>query len=107
MFDDFGINAGFVEDLHAQYRQSPQLVDEQWRSYFAALERGETQASSPVAYTNGHAKGGNGALTHAFAKPAAAPAPYVNGVAPVVTAGREERLAAAALSGRVYQLVNA
>ena len=38
MFDDFGINAGFVEDLHAQYRQSPQLVDEQWRSYFASLD---------------------------------------------------------------------
>ena len=47
MFDDFGINAGFVEDLHAQYRQSPQMVEEHWRDYFAALDRGEAPASPP------------------------------------------------------------
>src|SRR5262245_7358253 len=120
MFDDFGINAGFVEDLHAQYRQSPQLVEEHWRSYFASLERGESPPSSltNVPQTNGAAAaragraaetGGNGALPYALAKPAVAPppVPYVNGVAPLITTGREERLAAAALSGRVYQLVNA
>jgi len=109
MFDDFGINAGFVEDLHAQYRQSPQLVEEHWRSYFASLERGE---SPPPPTGNGHAHpnggtNGNGALAHAFKAPAAAL--HVNGVAPIaaVPGPRDERLATAALSGRVTQLVNA
>ena len=40
-FAEFGINAGFVEDLHAQYRQSPHSVEEHWRLYFASLEHGE------------------------------------------------------------------
>ncbi len=117
MFDDFGINAGFVEDLHAQYRQSPQLVDEQWRSYFASLERGEappppTPGGARAHATNGGANG-NGALAHAFKAPSIAPPPsplpYVNGTAAQLAfgGGREERLATAALSGRVYQLVNA
>ena len=91
MFDDFGINAGFVEDLHARYRQSPQAVDEQWRSFFDALEHGQG--------TNG-----NGA-----------PAAHVNGsgadalasVTPIRPGRDESLLAAAALQGRVYQLVNA
>src|SRR6185295_12923785 len=93
MFDDFGINAGFVEDLHAQYRQSPQSVDEHWRRFFEARDRGEIV---PVR-TNG-----NGA-----AAPALAEVTQLNGHAPAA-ALREERLhAAAALLGRVYQLVNA
>ncbi|MBX3260645.1 MAG: 2-oxoglutarate dehydrogenase E1 component [Labilithrix sp.] len=109
MFDDFGINAGFVEDLHAQYRQSPQLVEEHWRSYFASLERGEAPPSpvAPAPATNG--ANGNGALSHAaFKAPGIAPSPalHVNGAAPGVGA-RDDRLATAALSGRVYQLVNA
>ena len=53
MFDDFGINAGFVEDMHAQYRQSRQSVDEQWRAFFDAFERGEPAAAPGTA--NGHA----------------------------------------------------
>jgi 2-oxoglutarate dehydrogenase E1 component len=118
MFDDFGINAGFVEDLHAQYRQSPQLVEEHWRSYFASLERGESPPSPLLSYaptpapTNGGANGngghGNGALAHVFRAPPLAPPPYVNGAAPVIAVPpRDERLATAAVSGRVYQLVNA
>jgi 2-oxoglutarate dehydrogenase E1 component len=113
MFDDFGINAGFVEDLHAQYRQSPQLVEEHWRSYFASLERGESPPS-PIArsHGNGQANGaanGNGALAHAFKAPALTPvsAPYVNGAAALVVPPRDERMATAAVYGRVYQLVNA
>ena len=39
MFEEFGINAGFVEELHARYQQSPQSVDEQWRSFFAEQRR--------------------------------------------------------------------
>ena len=45
MFEDFGINAGFVEDLHAQYRQSRQSVDDQWRDFFDAFERGESPSA--------------------------------------------------------------
>ena len=41
MFEEFGINAGFVEDLHAQYRQSPHSVEEHWRNFFEAFDRGE------------------------------------------------------------------
>jgi 2-oxoglutarate dehydrogenase E1 component len=113
MFDDFGINAGFVEDLHAQYRQSPQLVEESWRSYFASLENGGAAAPPPPhAYTNGSATtngngaaNGNGVHAPAFAKPLAI-APYVNGAATAAIA-RDDRFTTAALSGRVYQLVNA
>ncbi len=107
MFDEFGINAGFVEDLHAQYRQSPQSVDEQWRRFFESREPGRAGAEAPApivgvrheAKGNGHGANGNGA---AYARG------YTNGAAAAVTTGRDERLlAAAALQGRVYQLVNA
>jgi 2-oxoglutarate dehydrogenase E1 component len=111
MFDDFGINAGFVEDLHAQYRQSPQLVEEHWRSYFASLDRGEAPAPPGLhkAHTNGHANGNGNGVAHAFRAPPVVPptALYVNGAAPLVAAATDERLATATTSGRVYQLVNA
>src|SRR5687768_4951834 len=89
MFSEFGINAGFVEDLHAQYRQSPQSVPEEWRAFFQSLDT--TPAPTPTTPTNG---------TNAAARA------RTNGAA--VTAHRDETLlSAAALSGRVYQLVNA
>jgi 2-oxoglutarate dehydrogenase E1 component len=110
MFDDFGINAGFVEDLHAQYRQSPQSVEEHWRSYFASLERGAPAPAVLLADTAGGGTNGS-AAPHALLKiPPVPPSDvYLNGAPPITTAlGRDERLlAAAALSGRVYQLVNA
>ena len=98
MFDEFGINAGFVEDLHAQWRQSPQSVEEHWRTFFDSLEHGER--------TNGN---GASLITTVPATPAVAAAPYVNGNgAAAAQLGRDERLlAAAALQGRVYQLVDA
>ena len=61
-FDEFGINAGFVEDLHAQYRQSPQSVDEQWRQFFKDLE-GERAVVAEPEYResgNGAKQNGNG-----------------------------------------------
>src|SRR5688572_19656175 len=103
MLEEFGINAGFVEDLHAQYRQSPQSVEEHWRTFFEGFDRGE------------HANGGNGAALVALVP--AAKQPYTNGngavaaapiSSPSLSLSRDERLlAAAALQGRVYQLVNA
>ncbi len=150
MFEEFGINAGFVEDLHVRYQQSPQSVDEEWRRFF------EERASSPG---NGHGYGANGtngdaAATNggAFVAPApdakaalASPAvsirangsgahpsappppppqaltqsatdtfalprgaPLASGPPMQAMLSRDEHLlAAAALQGRVYQLVNA
>jgi 2-oxoglutarate dehydrogenase E1 component len=89
MFEDFGINAGFVEDLHARFRQSRQSVDERWRTFFDAYERGE----SPLGTATQNGRGTNG---HAAAQTG-------NGGAHA----DEHRLAAATLQGRVYQLVNA
>jgi DNA-3-methyladenine glycosylase len=34
MFDEFGINAGLVEELHTQWLQSPQSVGEEWQRFF-------------------------------------------------------------------------
>jgi 2-oxoglutarate dehydrogenase E1 component len=113
MFDEFGINAGFVEDLHARYQQSPQSVDEKWRSFF------EQQAlpNSAPAVRNGNGSGHPG---RALAPLLEAPESFdtvaitrtnghANGHAtPVNGLGTSEQvLAAAVVQGRVYQLVNA
>ena len=136
MFDDFGINAGFVEDLHAQYRQSRQSVDEEWRAFFDAFERNnehdpQPQDAQPEAPgKSGHGNGGgqqpgpnghanaNGNGAHALSPyalppvppvPPSPPPPRIESVDPPFARGvRDERLlAAAAVQGRVYQLVNA
>jgi 2-oxoglutarate dehydrogenase E1 component len=117
MFDDFGINAGFVEDLHARYRQSPQSVDEQWRSFFEAFERGEAPAapsSTDEAYAKApHANGNgvNGTAKHVNGSgngyAALAPPPSDAAATLALGARDEHLLAVAALQGRVYQLVNA
>jgi 2-oxoglutarate dehydrogenase E1 component len=94
MFEEFGINAGFVEDLHARYLQSPQAVPEEWRAFFdkhaheADAPRPRPAAVTGPAPTNG---------AHA----------YVNGAKPAAPADTADRLALAAVQGRVYQLVNA
>ena len=33
----YGGNAGYIEELYAQYRENPQSVDEGWRTFFADL----------------------------------------------------------------------
>jgi 2-oxoglutarate dehydrogenase E1 component len=43
---DFGINAGVVEEIHAQYRDNPESVDASWRAYFDEL--GAQQPAAPV-----------------------------------------------------------
>src|SRR5687768_9266412 len=99
MFSEFGINAGFVEDLHAQYRQSPQSVDEEWRAFFRALDAAPAPAGPD---RNG---GMNGV------QPVATPRARTNGNALAsddrALVREDNLLAAAALQGRVYQLVNA
>jgi 2-oxoglutarate dehydrogenase E1 component len=89
MFEEFGINAGFVEDLHARYMQSPQSVDEDWRTFFAALGADPAPTPrAPAAPSNG--KHGNG-----------------NGAARAAQASEDRVMDMAAAQGRVFQLVNA
>ncbi|MBL0193880.1 MAG: 2-oxoglutarate dehydrogenase E1 component [Myxococcales bacterium] len=102
MFEEFGINAGFVEELHARYQQSPQSVDEQWRSFFAEQRRaGGTHETHGD--TGGHAARMDQASVARPATPA--PRPTITATGPVVPPQR--LLDAAALQGRVYELVNA
>lgn len=84
MFEEFGINAGYVEELHARYEDNPSAVDAEWRLLFE-------RASAPVlAKTNG--------------TPAALKAP---GTWPPPASGNESLLATGVMQGRVYQLLNA
>src|SRR5579883_1875084 len=95
MFEEFGINAGYVEDLHSQYQKSPQSVDPGWRDFFASLNGSAAAAAVP-------------APRIAPAAPAAPAKTNGNGVAHVYALEpRESLVAAAAMQGRVYQLLNA
>jgi len=49
-----GSNAGFLEELYAQYLNDPDSLDEQWRLFFAELDRrtSTTQTVSPVTLSN-------------------------------------------------------
>ncbi len=113
MLHDFGINAGFVEELFAQYQENPEAVEPVWRQFFDErfgrdLRRSLPTVAAPVAVPaarpapqkNGNGNG-HGALLYQAdaARAAVAPAP-----APVSPA---EALAQAALHARIYQLVNA
>ena len=92
MFEEFGINAGFVDELHAQYLQSPGSVPAEWRTFFAGLNGVErpTQASA-----NGGTHGGQPTAREAAVSISA-------------RASKNERLLAmAALQERVSQLVYA
>ena len=82
MFHEFGINAGFVEDLHAQYRQSPESVDEGWRRFFDAAERGQ------VGRARAEGPNGQGALPLAPPPPASSSTAYVNGDATAPPSGK-------------------
>ncbi|MEI7891667.1 MAG: 2-oxoglutarate dehydrogenase E1 component [Myxococcales bacterium] len=91
MFDDFGINAGYVEDLHSRFLHSPGSVEPAWRSFFERL------APSPSAVP------AFSAAPAPVASPHAAPEPHAN----AAVDRSESLLAAAAMQGRVYQLLNA
>ncbi|HEY8087498.1 MAG TPA: 2-oxoglutarate dehydrogenase E1 component, partial [Polyangiaceae bacterium] len=88
MFEEFGINAGFVEELHARWLQSPQSVEAGWREFFEKPEgvvSPETELQAPR--KNGTANG--------------------NGAAAYREVVRESVIAATELQSRVAQLVNA
>jgi 2-oxoglutarate dehydrogenase E1 component len=119
---DFGINAGLVEELYAQYLENPESVDPSWRSFFA--KRNGHAETRPAAYPRG--ANGDGprvaALAYAPTSPFVAPAPSPSAqqqptepprprateAPPPPSVDREhEMLAMAAIRARVYQLVNA
>jgi len=100
MFEQFGINAGYVEELHALYGQSPQAVDEGWRRFFAAQEakagrNGHENGAKAAAAANGTQNGA--AHSHADHPPPLPPSATM----------AESILAAGVMQGRVYQLLNA
>jgi 2-oxoglutarate dehydrogenase E1 component len=116
MFEEFGINAGYVEELHARWRQSPQGVDPDWRAFFDSLETpalngGATAIVAPPISTHGAL---NGPLIVEEAPPSnktngngAAAMRAHTSLVPQGALAKDELLAAAGLQGRVYQLINA
>ncbi len=121
MIGEFGVNAGYVEELHARFRESPQNVDPEWRAFFEGVEEGApvvavTEAprlppSAPAATkgTNGAngTSGANGSHAPQGTGRAVADA-YASGhAAGHVSARADQVLEAGLMQGRVYQLLNA
>jgi 2-oxoglutarate dehydrogenase E1 component len=100
MFEEFGINAGYVEELHARYRDNPQSVDPEWRAVFEDHSLGVAQsggAASP-SRTNG---------AHTPAAPSLGVQLGASLDAVAATSANESLLATGIMQGRVYQLLNA
>src|SRR5689334_3785464 len=95
MFEEFGINAGYVEELHVKWLESPSAVEEKWRRYFETHDGALAPVSSS---TNGTS-----------VPSVRVRAPPV----PVLTLPPRETLAPLALldaeqaGGRIYELINA
>jgi 2-oxoglutarate dehydrogenase E1 component len=110
MFEEFGINAGYVEDLHTQWLQSPQSVDEGWRLFFEDAGPKPTVAT-PFNGTSVRPNGTNGASaangTNGTSGHAVTDTVLPAGSASYVDAMRESVIAATELQNRVAHLVNA
>src|ERR1035438_6195425 len=126
MFDEFGINAGYVEELHTRWLQSPHSVEADWQRFFegsggapgATAPAPQIAALGPIMNgktVNGNGNGvgvangnGNGS---ARAAAAAAALAVENGSPPSSVAYREAVretvIAATELQSRVAHLVNA
>lgn len=90
---DFGVNAGFVEELYAQYQENPEKVDASWRSFFE-MHRGVAAPVATVYPKNGAAK-------------AVAAAAYESEKKTPVTPTPQELTTKVVTRARVVQLVNA
>jgi 2-oxoglutarate dehydrogenase E1 component len=104
MFDEFGINAGYVEDLHTRWLQSPRSVEEDWQRFFeGAAAAPPSTASLPTTSANGTAavirEKVNGTPVAAKLR-AATTVTYREAI-------KESVIAATELQSRVAQLVNA
>lgn len=96
---DFGVNAGFVEELFSQYLDNPDAVDASWRQFFD-----ERTGRNVARRRNGHSSSGEISdaelarnLDLAFTKLSSRPGPVED----------PQLLAQAAIQARIYQLINA
>src|SRR5271169_3795829 len=98
MFEEFGINAGYVEELRARYDENPHSVDAEWRAVF---ERSVAPTREPPK--------ANGGPARASEPPPSSRAPQ--SVSALLSANgltrSEALLATGVMQGRVYQLLNA
>ncbi len=117
MFDEFGINAGYVEELHTRWLQSPESVEEAWRRFFegvvvppppspstAMLPLPDSSHNGWGAHANGNGSGNGNGVKAAGVVAAAARAPAA--AVAYREAVRETVIAATELQSRVAQLVN-
>ncbi|MBK9266630.1 MAG: 2-oxoglutarate dehydrogenase E1 component [Polyangiaceae bacterium] len=93
---DFGVNAGFVEELYAQYQENPEKVDASWRSFFEA-QRGVVAPGQPVYQKNGAAR-----PVQTLAYEPERKAPIVSAAPP-----SPDLMTKVATRARVVQLINA
>ena len=124
MFDEFGINAGYVEELHSRWQQSPHSVEADWQRFFegsggppGATVSAPAAAAASAPSKNGKTVNGNGNIVangNGAANGngvAAAAAVVVHGPPPSSVAYREAVretvIAATELQSRVAHLVNA
>jgi 2-oxoglutarate dehydrogenase E1 component len=109
MLEEFGINAGYVEELRARYQENPQAVDPEWREVFEKDARAETSK------TNGaRARAlvpADAPVNRATTEPVTGPRPETRPetLAPAAPglSRSETLLATGVMQGRVYQLLNA
>jgi 2-oxoglutarate dehydrogenase E1 component len=80
----FGVNAGYVEKLYADYRQAPDSVAEEWRQYFAQMF-GAPAAPAPAPKAPAKSSAGAEASAPADIEP-------LRGVAARIVANMEESL---------------
>ncbi|MBL8742156.1 MAG: 2-oxoglutarate dehydrogenase E1 component, partial [Myxococcales bacterium] len=134
---NFGLNAGLVEELYAQYLDNPQSVDASWRSFFderaqrprenggyGARPAPQNGSSAPADSRSNGTNGTNGtarysAEAHSAVERAFLDTPRLEDSAgfsvvppsnPGLTfgpGGSEAQLAQASVQARVYQLLNA
>ncbi|HSQ67515.1 MAG TPA: 2-oxoglutarate dehydrogenase E1 component [Polyangiaceae bacterium] len=100
-FEQFGINAGYVEELHARWVESPSSLDEKWQRFFASLEA-PSGREAPRPKTNG----GNGAAAPAAllgVRVLELPLPLDSLPPPSAAAS----VVGEEVAGRVYALINA
>ncbi len=114
---NFGLNAGLVEELFAQYLDNPHSVDASWRSFFDDRSGRTAQAPAGVAatFSNGNGAAANGAQAkrardeaHQAVERAFGPSPVgAVSIAPPSGGSDSTAVAQAAVQARVYQLLNA
>jgi 2-oxoglutarate dehydrogenase E1 component len=90
MFEEFGINAGYVEELRARYDENPQAVDAEWRAVFERESRTEPS------------KANGGTVRPSESPPPSRPPPSAASLS-----RSEARLQTGVMQGRAYQLLNA